>query len=206
MQGGTAKLALTSANFTVILFADMETYKLNVEINGSKFSGEGPKDDVRSDYSKFLEALKKQVSMVASPASRPEELAGLIRPPKSSVSPDGYSEVFRVDKDKKSVSLMILPSDEEGSGKQLADSMLLILFAFKQYFGLEEIPVGDVATALRHSGFTQFKRLDYVYHLLHLAGCATTSGTARGTKYRITASRGVVKAQELVQTLLKRVS
>ncbi len=82
---------------------------------------------------------------------------------------------------------------------RIADTVLLLLLGYRELRGLSQISALLLNQRLRSAGFDDY-RLDREMSPYQKARLVLRSGVGKGSRYRLT-TRGVKKAQELVQTL-----
>jgi hypothetical protein len=125
----------------------MDSYKLQVELGNSKFSGEGEREFVEDAYKRFLEAL------TASKAQTPSLSSQYMKPPEE--RPVGVAEELLQKaflKEDQLISLRHLPPTDNST--RAADAAILLLYGFKKLLGLEDVPVTKLNEGLRKSGLT----------------------------------------------------
>lgn len=166
-------------------------YKLNVRIGDAEFAAEGSEQQVRDQFEQFMAAV---TNMGATGKPKPE-------PPRNSddggnngqsegASKDRVERVFSVDKDKQFVSLKILPRTDNRE----ADSLLLILYGFKELVGLTEVNAVRLSSAARQSGL-QLERIDRTINAHRQY--VTEGGAKRGKRYGLN-NQGINKAIEII--------
>lgn len=185
----------------------MDKLRLRVKASDYELEAEGSRDFLNEQYEAFKQLLEDvaQKPVVSGerekidfPSSRdsevsplPDEKAAVPR----SFQPKSFQKLLVWDDRTQRVASTVLP---EGPTR-IADTVLLLLLGYRELRGLSQISALLLNQGLRSSGFDDF-RLDREMAPYLKARLALRSGVGKGSRYRLT-TRGVKKAQELVQTL-----
>jgi len=181
-----------------------ESYKLHVKLGVNEFNAEGPEQQVRDDYERFLSALATvptQRSVTATPETGAINLAGsaavTVRAAGTldagPIARDRIEQVYASDRDRGIVSLRLLPSE---STNREADAAILILYGFRVLLGQRDVLMTRLNESLRQSGLT-IDRLDRfmgIYNNLVMRG-----GSRSGGRYTLN-NVGVQTAENWLRT------
>ena len=189
----------------------MERLKLRIKLRDCEFEADGSQAFVNEQFKAFRQLIadmtqKSVVSALRDKAdivSSREPLPPTPFPDKPLLpenSPDAsFQKLLAWDNRTQQVTCVVLP---EGPSRT-ANTVLLLLLGHRELRGSGEISALALNQGLKTAGFSQF-RLDrimapYLKDLLVLR-----SGVGKGRRYRLT-TRGLEKAQDLVQTLAKHI-
>ncbi len=185
----------------------MDKLKLRVKASDYELEAEGSRDFLNEQYEAFKQLLEdvaqkpvvsKSREKIDIPSSRESETPPL--PDKKSVEhPSSPAKSFQKllvwDDRSQRVKSTVLP---DGPMK-IAETVLLLLLGYRELRGLSQVPALALNHALKAAGFDDY-RLDREMAPYLKARLVLRSGVGKGTRYRLT-TRGVKKAQKLVQTL-----
>ncbi len=181
--------------------------KLNVKLNGSEFSADGPEKAVGAQYERWFELVAKRGHSgsnfaVGGTAEGGEPAdAGLATTAKdwwagSAIEPGLLKRVFNVDLLQKALSLRTLPSTQTRD----ADALLLLLYGYAKFLGQPHVTGSRLLKQARISGITNLPR---VTPLLESHGDkVTTAGAYRGKTYGLNRP-GEASAEEIINGILK---
>ncbi len=185
----------------------MDKLKLRVKASDYELEAEGSRDFLNEQYEAFKQLLEdvaqKQV------VSKSREKDDFSSSHESQVSPlprdktdvPGGSPVKSFQKllvwndRSQRVTSTVLPDGPT----RIADTVLLFLLGYRELRGLSQISALLLNQALKAAGFDDY-RLDREMAPYLKAKLVLRSGAGKGSRYRLT-TRGVKKAQELVQSL-----
>ena len=185
----------------------MDKLRLRVKASDYELEAEGSRDFLNEQYQAFKQLLEgaAQKSVVSGarekidlPSSRAPQVSPL---PGEKTSIPGksraksFQKVLAWDDRTQRVRSTVLPDGP----MRIADTVLLLLWGYRELQGLSQISALDLNKGLRSAGFDDF-RLDREIAPYLKARLVLQSGVGKGSRYRLTA-RGVKRAQELVHTL-----
>ena len=185
----------------------MDNSRLRVKAPDYELEAEGSRDFVREQYEAFRRLLgdvpeKSVVSESGEAVERspsPESPASPLHDEKTVVPEISQATSFQkllVWNDRtQRVKSTVLP---DGSTR-IADTVLLLLLGYRELRGLNQISALVLNQGLESAGFDDY-RLDREMAPYLKARLVLRSGVGKGSRYRLT-TRGVKKAQELVQSL-----
>lgn len=185
----------------------MENLKLRIKVRDCELEAEGPQTFVHEQFEAFkqlladmtqksvLSELRDETDLVpsqklSSPPRFPHEQAL----PKNSPAA-ALQKLLAWNDRTQQVTCAVIP---EGH-LRTADTVLLLLWGYQELRGLSEISAMILNRGLKSAGFSQF-RLDRIMTPYLKDRLVLRSGVGKGGRYRLT-TRGVEKAQDLVQTL-----
>ena len=185
----------------------MDKLKLRVKASDYELEAEGSREFLNEQYEAFKRLLedvaqKPVVSATAEktdfPSSRdsrvpplPDEKTGASR----SSQAKSFQKLLVWNDRTQRVTSTVLPDGPT----RIADTVLLLLLGYRELRGLSQISALLLNQGLRAAGLDDF-RLDREMAPYLNARLVLRSGVGKGSRYRLT-TRGVKKAQELVQTL-----
>lgn len=183
----------------------MDNSRLRVKASDYELEAEGSRDFVREQYEAFRRLLgdvaqkpvlsKRKGDPSPSRQSPDSPLPG----EKSSAQQNSWTESFGKilvwDEGTQRVKNTVLPDGP----MRVADTVLLLLFGYRELHGLSQVAALLLNQSLKSAGFDDL-RLDREMAPYVKARLVLRSGVGKGSRYRLT-TRGVKKAQELVQTL-----
>lgn len=179
----------------------MNPYKIRVKIGDNEFEAEGPEEAVKSQFDAFKEMLRAAPTVAAvSPVASSDASSEDRQPAIQRGNLERLGKLYNYDQKNKVVSIRIPPKGARGA----ADAILLIVYGYAQYMGLEEVLVGVIKESLKMSGFGSVERVDRVSAKDVSDGLYIKTGVAKGGKYRLT-NTGVTRASELAEQLLSQV-
>lgn len=183
----------------------MATQRLKVKIGSHEFDDEGESEIVQSNYQLFLEAIKRAEPTPAAVLATPQAVIpsnGALPP--SQVTDQETDLLFDAGRGAGILALLQQVPSDQGKIKQLADSMLLILYGFKKKMGLSNVPTTSLTKSLEMSSVGEVVNLNRAYDLLNAEGLALKSGSGKGTKYVIT-PKGERKSETTIKELIKQI-
>ena len=185
----------------------MENLKLRIKIRDCELEAEGPQTFVHEQFEAFkqlladmtqksvLSELRDETDRVPSPElSSPPRFPHEQALPKNSPAA-ALQKLLAWNDRTQQVTCAVIP---EGH-LRTADTVLLLLWGYQELRGLSEISAMILNRGLKSAGFSQF-RLDRIMTPYLKDRLVLRSGVGKGGRYRLT-TRGVEKAQDLVQTL-----
>ena len=185
----------------------MEKLKLRIKVHDCELEAEGPQTFVHEQFEAFKQLLadmtqKSVLSELRDETDRvpSEELSSPPRflheqaLPKNSPAA-ALQKLLAWNDRTQQVTCAVIP---EGH-LRTADTVLLLLWGYQELRGLGEISAMILNRGLKSAGFSQF-RLDRIMTPYLKDRLVLRSGVGKGGRYRLT-TRGVEKAQDLVQTL-----
>lgn len=185
----------------------MDKLKLRVKASDYELEAEGSRDFLNEQYEAFKQLLEGVTQNSVLSGSR--QKVGFSSARDSEVSPlldertvvpgQSQAESFRKllvwDDRTDRVTSRVLP---DGPMKE-ADTVLLLLLGYRELQGLNQISALLLNQGLKAAGFDEV-RLDRIMAPYQKARLVLRSGVGKGSRYRLT-TRGVKKAQDLIQTL-----
>ncbi len=185
----------------------MENLKLRIKVRDCELEAEGPQTFVHEQFEAFkqlladmtqksvLSELRDETDRVPSPElSSPPRFPHEQALPKNSPAA-ALQKLLAWNDRTQQVTCAVIP---EGH-LRTADTVLLLLWGYQELRGLSEISAMILNRGLKSAGFSQF-RLDRIMTPYLKDRLVLRSGVGKGGRYRLT-TRGVEKAQDLVQTL-----
>jgi hypothetical protein len=179
--------------FLVSVEAHMETHRLKMRIGAHEFEAEGTEEAI----DRRLEAFKELVAMATIPSrseSHHPSASSLTNggnpPPHKESNP--LAPIFNVTG--KPMTLTALPSTP-------ADGLLLLLLGHRSFNGNDQVPVSELLSGLKTSGFS-VERMDDITPRLLEEHLILKNGKRNASKYRLTttgAQRADVLAGELIE-------
>ena len=185
----------------------MENLKLRIKVRDCELEAEGPQTFVHEQFEAFKQLLadmtqKSVLSDLRDKTDRvpSQELSSPLRFPHEQALPKNspaaaLQKLLAWNDRTQQVTCAIIP---EGH-LRTADTVLLLLWGYQELRGLSEISAMILNRGLKSAGFSQF-RLDRIMTPYLKDRLVLRSGVGKGGRYRLT-TRGVEKAQDLVQTL-----
>ena len=185
----------------------MENLKLRIKVRDCELEAEGPQTFVHEQFEAFKQLLadmtqKSVLSELRDETDRvpSQELSSPPRFPHEQALPKNspaaaLQKLLAWNDRTQQVTCAIIP---EGH-LRTADTVLLLLWGYQELRGLSEISAMILNRGLKSAGFSQF-RLDRIMTPYLKDRLVLRSGVGKGGRYRLT-TRGVEKAQDLVQTL-----
>ena len=185
----------------------MENLKLRIKIRDCELEAEGPQTFVHEQFEAFKQLLadmtqKSVLSELRDETDRvpSQELSSPPRFPHEQALPKNspvaaLQKLLAWNDRTQQVTCAVIP---EGH-LRTADTVLLLLWGYQELRGLSEISAMILNRGLKSAGFSQF-RLDRIMTPYLKDRLVLRSGVGKGGRYRLT-TRGVEKAQDLVQTL-----
>lgn len=185
----------------------MEKLRLRVKASDYELEVEGSREFLNEQYEAFKRLLEdvtqksvmpRTAEKIDFPSSRdphvpplPGEKTGASRnsPAKS------FQKLLVWNDRTQRVASTVLPDGPT----RIADTVLLLLLGYRELRGLSQISALLLNQGLRFAGFDDF-RLDREMAPYLKSRLVLRSGVGKGSRYRLT-TRGVKRAQELVQTL-----
>jgi len=186
----------------------METTKIRVKVGPHEFEAEGPKDIVSEQFQNWKEMI---ATASASPPQSPGA-APLINQGQTPSNPIGasgstqptdrtnFDRVFSSDEKSGILSLRVHPTTEDRD----ADSVLLLMLAYRTLKNEEEVAVTTILESLRVSGI-QATRLDRTIAPHMRSGFLLRSGRGKGGKYRLS-NTGLGQGQRLLAELVGKMA
>lgn len=185
----------------------MDKLKLRIKASDYELEAEGSRDFLNEQYEAFKQLLEdvaqkpvvsKSREKIDIPSSRESKTPPL--PGDKTVGPSNsqaksFQKLLVWNDRTQRVKSTVLP---DGPTK-IADTVLLLLLGYRELRGLSQVPALALNHALKAAGFDDY-RLDRELPPYLKAKLILRSGVGKGTRYRLT-TRGVKKAQELVQSL-----
>ena len=183
----------------------MEKLKLRIKVHDCELEAEGPQAFVHEQFEAFRQLLaditqksvlsesRNETDLSVSQESPPRFLDKQA-PPKNSPAAS-FQKLLAWNNRTQQVTCAVLP---EGP-LRTADTVLLLLLGYRELRGFGEISALVLNKGLKSAGFSQF-RLDRIMTPYLKDRLVLRSGVGKGGRYRLT-TRGVEKAQDLVQTL-----
>jgi hypothetical protein len=171
-------------------------YKMSVKLPGGfEFTAEGPQESVDAQYKLWLQAVEAAQKHPPGVDLNSQGLAAKRHKPQMSADiEEVVGRVYRLDKDKKTLSLTVLPKTDDAQ----ADALLLLLYGYSHFFHEESVLGGKLMTAANVSGI-QLSRVDKV--LERHKDKLTTAGLRRGRTYGLN-NPGKVFAVSLLERIL----
>ncbi len=172
-----------------------------------ELEAEGSRDFLNEQYEAFKQLLEGVTQKTVVPGSRGKTDFPPSRDSRGSSLPGEKTGVAQKTQGKsfqkllvwndgtQQVKIMVLP---EGPTK-VADTVLLLLLGYRELRGASQVSALDLNQGLSSAGFDDL-RLDREMAPYLKARLILRSGVGKGSCYRLT-TRGVKKAQELVQSL-----
>lgn len=185
----------------------MDHSRLRVRASDYELEAEGSRDFVREQYEAFRRLLddvaknpvlsgpREKVDFSSLRESQVPPLPGKKKAVPGKPPAKSFQKLLVWDNRTQQVKIMALP---EGPTK-VADTVLLLLLGYRELRGLSQVSALDLNQGLGAVGFDDL-RLDREMAPYLKARLVLRSGVGKGSRYRLT-TRGVKKAQELVQTL-----
>ncbi len=185
----------------------MENLKLRIKVRDCELEAEGPQTFVHEQFEAFKQLLadmtqKSVLSELRDETDRvpSQELSSPPRFPHEQALPKNspaaaLQKLLAWNDRTQQVTCAVIP---EGH-LRTADTVLLLLWGYQELRGLSEISAMILNRGLKSAGFSQF-RLDRIMTPYLKDRLVLRSGVGKGGRYRLT-TRGVEKAQDLVQTL-----
>ena len=185
----------------------MENLKLRIKVRDCELEAEGPQTFVHEQFEAFKQLLadmtqKPVLSELRDETDRvpSQELSSPPRFPHEQALPKNspaaaLQKLLAWNDRTQQVTCAVIP---EGH-LRTADTVLLLLWGYQELRGLSEISAMILNRGLKSAGFSQF-RLDRIMTPYLKDRLVLRSGVGKGGRYRLT-TRGVEKAQDLVQTL-----
>lgn len=185
----------------------MDHSRLRVKASDYELEAEGSRDFVREQY----EAFRRLLGDVSGKQVVSESRKTVERQPSSQRPSPPLSREKKAVEEKspaKSFWKLLIWDDRTQRVKptvipdgptRIADTVLLLLLGYRELRGLSQVSALDLNEGLRSAGFDDF-RLDREMATYLKARLILRSGVGKGSRYRLT-TRGVKRAQELVQTL-----
>ena len=185
----------------------MENLKLRIKVRDCEIEAEGPQTFVHEQFEAFKQLLadmtqKSVLSELRDETDRvpSQELSSSPRFPHEQALPKNspaaaLQKLLAWNDRTQQVTCAVIP---EGH-LRTADTVLLLLWGYQELRGLSEISAMILNRGLKSAGFSQF-RLDRIMTPYLKDRLVLRSGVGKGGRYRLT-TRGVEKAQDLVQTL-----
>jgi hypothetical protein len=168
-----------------------ENYRLYVKSGDFEFEGEGAREHILQDLAMWREVAHKSNGSRIAQAELDQAPAG-----ETILSQPDVDRVFEIDTKKKIVSLKLFPRSEDKNGA----SFLLVLYGYRRFFELGEVPVTLLKVSLKQSGCV-VDRIDDVASKPLKAGLANKGGRGKGGRYSIT-NTGSRAAELLISGLL----
>ena len=163
--------------------------KLRLKIGDHELEVQGPPDRVGEHVAAFRDLMREFSSLLPSlPPSRPSS--------EQAEEPGPLAKLVRYDPRSRIISLRALP---EG-GQPEADALLVLLLAYQQMRGDDEVLVTLLKEALRQSG-CPVARLDRAVSAHLREHMIVKSGTGKGGRYRLT-NKGLGRAEELARQMI----
>ena len=185
----------------------MENLKLRIKVRDCELEAEGPQTFVHEQFEAFKQLLadmtqKQVLSELRDETDRvpSQELSSPPRFPHEQALPKNspaaaLQKLLAWNDRTQQITCAVIP---EGH-LRTADTVLLLLWGYQELRGLSEISAMILNRGLKSAGFSQF-RLDRIMTPYLKDRLVLRSGVGKGGRYRLT-TRGVEKAQDLVQTL-----
>ena len=183
----------------------MEKLKLRIKVHDCELEAEGPQAFVHEQFEAFRQLLADmtQKSVLSDLRDKTDFSLSQESPalsldkqalPKNSPAAS-FQKLLAWNDRTQQVTCAVLP---EGP-LRTADTVLLLLWGYRELRGFGEISALVLNKGLKSAGFSQF-RLDRIMTPYLKDRLVLRSGVGKGGRYRLT-TRGVEKAQDLVQTL-----
>ena len=183
----------------------MEKLKLRIKVHDCELEAEGPQTFVHEQFEAFKQLLADMTQKSVLSELRDETDFSLSQEspalsldkqalPKNSPAAS-FQKLLAWNDRTQQVTCAVLP---EGP-LRTADTVLLLLWGYRELRGFGEISALVLNKGLKSAGFSQF-RLDRIMTPYLNDRLVLRSGVGKGGRYRLT-TRGVEKAQDLVQTL-----
>ena len=185
----------------------MENLKLRIKVRDCELEAEGPQTFVHEQFEAFKQLLADMTQKSVLSELRDE--TDLVPSQKLS-SPPRFPHEQALPKNSPAAALQKLLAWNDRTQQvtcavipvghlRTADTVLLLLWGYQELRGLSEISAMILNRGLKSAGFSQF-RLDRIMTPYLKDRLVLRSGVGKGGRYRLT-TRGVEKAQDLVQTL-----
>ncbi|MCY4613236.1 MAG: hypothetical protein OXB94_06425 [Nitrospira sp.] len=185
----------------------MDKLKLRVKASDYELEAEGSRDFLNEQYEAFKQLLEDVTQKPVASRSRekidiPSQRASKTPPlpEKKTVEPlnsqtKSFQKLLVWNDRTQRVKSTVLPDGPT----RIADTVLLLLLGYRELRGLNQISALLLNQGLKSAGLDDY-RLDRELAPYLKARLVLRSGTGKGSRYRLT-TRGVKRAQELVQTL-----
>ncbi len=185
----------------------MDKLKLRVKASDYELEAEGSRDFLNEQYEAFKQLLEDVAQKPVVSKSREKDDFSSSRqsqvpplPDEKTVVPQNsqaksFQKLLVWDDRTQRVTSTVLPDGPT----RIADTVLLLLLGYRELRGLSQVPALALNHALKAAGFDDY-RLDREMSPYQKNRLVLRSGVGKGSRYRLT-TRGVKKAQELVQTL-----
>ncbi len=183
----------------------MEKVKLRIKVHDCELEAEGPQAFVHEQFEAFRQLLADmtQKSVLSDLRDKTDFSLSQESPalsldkqalPKNSPAAS-FQKLLAWNDRTQQVTCAVIP---EGH-LRTADTVLLLLWGYRELRGFGEVAALVLNKGLKSAGFSQF-RLDRIMTPYLKDRLVLRSGVGKGGRYRLT-TRGVEKAQDLVQTL-----
>ena len=185
----------------------MDKLKLRIKASDYELEAEGSRDFLNEQYEAFKQLLEDVAQKPVVSKSREKDDFSSSRqsqvpplPDEKTVVPQNsqaksFQKLLVWDDRSQRVTSTVLPDGPT----RIADTVLLLLLGYRELRGLSQVPALALNHALKAAGFDDY-RLDREMAPYLKAKLVLRSGVGKGSRYRLT-TRGIKKAQELVQTL-----
>ena len=185
----------------------MDKLKLRVKASDYELEAEGSRDFLNEQYEAFKQLLEdvaqkpvvsKSREKIDIPSRRESKTPPL--PDQKTVEPsnsqaESFQKLLVWNDQTQRVKSTVLPDGPT----RIADTVLLLLLGYRELQGLSQVSALALNQGLIAAGFDDY-RLDREMAPYLKARLVLRSGAGKGSRYRLT-TRGVKRAQELVQTL-----
>jgi hypothetical protein len=177
-----------------------EPFKITVKLPGGEFSAEGAEESVTAQFKLWMQAMETVAKAPARvepppPPTPPHRQASHQHGDHGGINQDIISRVYRLDTDKRTVSLGVLPKTD---ALRDADAMVMLLYGFATLLK-EEAVLGTRLNAAAKASGVQRERVDRVIEA-H-ADKLTTAGAKKGKTYGLN-NPGKRYAEELLSKIL----
>lgn len=194
----------SQANFNMAT----EKFKLRIKLNDNEFEAEGRRDVVCRQFDKFQNLLAGLAVKTSHAKSDDDKYLGA-----QVAKQESHSPAFRVDtqSDMSTALGQVVEHDQHApfiscrflpTGKaRVADTVLILLLAFRQLRNQSQVPVLLLNRSLKQSGCSP-TRLDRMLAEHMRNKLVLKSGKGKGGKYQLT-TEGILRAQNTVLELAK---
>ncbi len=181
---------------------EKKPYKLRIKIGQAEFEAEGSEETVKAQFKEFQDLIVKK----PNPSEQRESVSNTENMGDSETQRfvEEYESIFKINDDK-TLSLRVLPSENDGKFKQIADSALVLLYGFNKVFSRTDVTALTLTRVLRESGIGVIKRIDVPLSQYLKDGFITRAGKGKGTSYR-TSNKGNTQANALIQKMIEHLS
>ncbi|MDE2105887.1 MAG: hypothetical protein KGL39_52180 [Patescibacteria group bacterium] len=183
--------------------------KIKMKVGIHEFEAEGSEEYLANKFEAFKELVEKLEAAPQKRQAAPGSAAAPAAPaPGGSEAevlpiPDDLGSLFAVDVDKKRLSIRVHIDDSHGKNQQVGDALLMLLYAHKKIFQLEEVGAVPMGKAIK-SAVGQNSRIDHAVAPLISGGFITRHGNGRATTYGLT-PKGSIRAEAAIRDTLAKI-